>query len=147
MTDIVIQTKASGVAVNGLTDDPEITILRLDTDAVVVNAAAMSDQAAGGLYKFAFTTGLPGIKYSFTVDADPSVTGQVDDRNYFGAFDNEVRDLWNDHGLNPDVGEEKTITENTEGSDYDEAVTDADGPDIAKSVVKVGAVTTLNRAP
>lgn len=147
MTDIVIQTKLNGVAVNGLTDDPEITILRLDTDAAVVSGVAMSDQAAGGLYKFAFTAGVVGVKYSFSVDADPSVTGQVDDRYYVGAFDNEIRDLWNDHGLNPAAGEEKTITENTEGSDYDEAVTDSDGPDIAKSVVKAGTVTTLNRAP
>lgn len=145
MTDIVIQTKNGGVAVNGLTDDPEITILRLDTDAVVVNAAAMSDQGAGGLYKFSFTSGLPGIKYSFSVDADPNVTDQVDDRNYFGAFDNEVRDIWNDRGLNPT--QNKTIVENTAGIDYDEAVTDPDGPNIAKDTTKAGSTTTINRAP
>lgn len=145
MTEIVIQTKLNGVAVNGLTDDPEITILRLDTDAVVVNAAAMTDQGAGGLYRFSFTTGAAGLRYSFSVDADPNVTGQVDDRNYFGAFDNEIRDLWNDHGLNPT--QDKTITEVTADTDYDEAVTDPDGPDIAKDVTKAGAVTTIDRAP
>ena len=100
MTDIVIQTKSGGVAVNGLTDDPEITILRLDTDAVVVNAAAMSDQGVGGLYKFFFTP-LAGIQYSFSIDADPNATDQVDDRNYFGAIDNERTDLWRDRGLDP----------------------------------------------
>lgn len=145
MTDIVIQTTSGGVPVNGLADPPEITILRIDTDAAVVTASAMSDQAAGGLYKFAFTAGLPGIKYSFEVDADPNVTGQVDKRTYGGAFDNEIRDLWNDHGLNP--SDDKTITEVTEGEDYDEAVTDTGGPDIAKDVTKIGLVTTLNRAP
>ena len=145
MPNIVIQTKLAGVAVNGLADDPEITILRLDTDAVVVNAAAMTDQGAGGLYRFDFTTGLAGIEYSFSVDADPNATGQVDDRNYFGAFDNEKRDIWNARGLNPPAGAEKTITENTVGSDYDEAVTDPRGPDLDLSVVKAGAVTTIDR--
>ena len=144
MPQIVIQTKLNGVAVNGLTDDPEITILRLDTDAVVVNAAAMTDQGAGGLYRFDFSTGLAGIEYSFSVDADPNVTGQVDDRNYFGAFDNEQRDIWNDRGLNPTSS--KTITEVTVDADYDEAVTDAAGPDIAKDTTKAGAVTTIDRA-
>jgi hypothetical protein len=141
MTDIVIQTKSGGVAVNGLADPPEITILRLDTDAVIVNAATMSDQAAGGLYKFAFTP-VAGLQYSFSVDADPNVTGQVDDRNYFGAVDNEQNDIWNDRGLNPGVV--KTITEVTLGADYDEAV--AAPTAIAKDVTKVGAVTTIDRA-
>ena len=141
MTDIVIQTKSGGVAVNGLADPPEITILRLDTDAVIVNAAAMSDQAAGGLYKFVFTP-VAGLEYSFSVDADPNVTGQVDDRNYFGAIDNEQNDIWNDRGLNPSIV--KTITEVTLGTDYDEAV--AAPTAIAKDVTKVGAVTTIDRA-
>lgn len=141
MTDIVIQTKSGGVAVNGLADPPEITILRLDTDAVIVNAAAMSDQAAGGLYKFAFTP-VAGLQYSFSVDADPNTTDQVDDRNYFGAVDNERNDIWNDRGLNPSVV--KTITEVTLGEDYDEAV--AAPTAIAKDVTKVGAVTTIDRA-
>lgn len=142
MTDIVIQTKLSGVAVNGLTDPPEITILRLDTDAVIVNAAAMTDQGTGGLYKFLNFVPVAGINYSFSVDADPNVTGQVDDRNYFGGFDNEQNDIWNDRGLNPSVV--KTITENTVGEDYDEAV--AAPTAIAKDVTKVGAVTTIDRA-
>lgn len=89
MPDIVIQAKSGGIAVNGLTDPPEITILRLDTDAVVVAAAAMSDQAAGGLYKFAFEP-VAGINYSFSVDADPSSTGQTDDLFYSGAFNNGI---------------------------------------------------------
>lgn len=144
MTDIVAQMKSGGVAVNSLANVPEITIVRIDTDAVVVNAAAMTDQGVGGLYKFSFTSGLQGIKYSFSIDADPTSTGQVDDAFYSGAFDNEIRDIWNDRGLNPSA--DKTITENVEGSDYDEAVTDAEGPDIAKNVNKTGATTTLDRS-
>lgn len=143
MPNIVIQTKLSGVAVNGLADPPELTIVRLDTDAVVLNAQAMTDQAVGGLYRFDFTAGVRGIEYSFFVDADPNATGQVDDRYYFGSFDNEQRDIWNDRGLN-DAGS-KTITEVALGTDYDEAVTDARGPNIAKDVTKPGAVTTIDR--
>lgn len=145
MTDIVVQVTLNGVPVNGLTDDPEITIRRLDNDAAVVVSAAMSDQGGNGLYKFAYTAGVVGINYSFAIDADPNATGQVDVRTYGGSFDNEIRDLWNDHGLNPLSN--KTITEVTEGEDYDEAVTDAGGPNIAKDVTKAGAVTTLDRTP
>lgn len=143
MTDIVIQTKSSGVAVNGLTDPPEITILRLDTDAVVVNAAAMSDQAVGGLYKFAFTP-LRGVQYSFSVDADPNVTGQVDDRNYFGGFDNEQNDSWRDRGLDP--AQAKTVDDNgvADDEDIDEDVAaGVNDPAIHKDVITVGNVTTI----
>jgi len=143
MTDIVAQMTLAGVPVNGLTDDPEITIRRLDTDAAVVTSATMSDQGGNGLYKFAFTAGVLGVAYSFAIDADPSVTGQVDIRTLGGAFNNEVRDIWNDRGLNPAGA--KSITENVPGSDYDEAITDPGGPGIAKDVVKVGAVTTITR--
>lgn len=145
MTDIVIQTKLNGVIVNGLTDPPEITIFRVSDNNLEVNAAAMSDVTDGGLYKFSFTSHSPGEKFMFSVDADPSATGQTDDRFYSGVFDNEVRDIWNDRGLNP--AQSKTITEVTEGEDYDEAVTDAEGPNIAKDTTKVGAVTTIDRAP
>ena len=145
MTDIVIQTKSGGVAVNGLTDDPEITVLRLDTDAVVVNAAAMSDQGAGGLYKFDFTGAIAGIKYSFSVDADPNVTGQVDDRNYFGAFDTEINDVWRDQGLDPNNA--KTVDDNNIAGDVDidEDVAAGDGALIHKDVITVGDVTTITR--
>ena len=145
MTDIVIQTKLNGVAVNGLADPPEITVLRLDTDAVVVNAAAMSDQGAGGLYKFDFTLAVAGIKYSFSVDADPNVTGQVDDRYYFGAFDSEINDMWRDHGLDP--ANAKTVDDNNVpgDADIDEDVAAGSGPVIHKDVITAGDVTTITR--
>lgn len=144
MTQIVIQTKLNGVAVNGLTDDPEITIIRLDTDAVVVNAAAMTDQGAGGLYRFLFTPAR-GLEYSFSVDADPNVTGQVDDRNYFGAFDNEQADTWRDRGLDP--ANPKTVDDNgvADDADIDEDVAAGTGePAIHKDVLTVGNVTTIS---
>ncbi len=145
MTDIVIQTKSGGVAVNGLTDDPEITILRLDTDAVVVNAAAMTDQAVGGLYKFAFTP-VAGLQYSFFIDADPNATDQVDDRNYFGALDNEQNDQWRDRGLDP--ANPKTVDDNgvPDDEDIDEDVpAGTNDPLIHKDTVTVGNVTTITR--
>jgi hypothetical protein len=146
MTDIVIQTKSGGVAVNGLTDPPEITILRLDTDVAVVTGAAMSDQAAGGLYKFAFLP-IAGVHYSFSVDADPNVIDQVDDRSYFGAFNNESNDVWRDRGLDP--GTAKTVDDNgiADDADIDEDVAaDADSPAIHKDVLTAGNVTTVTRA-
>lgn len=145
MTDIVIQTKLMGVAVNGLTDPPEITIVRMDTDAVVVNAAAMTDQAVGGLYRFQFTP-VAGLNYSFSVDADPNVTGQVDDRNYFGGFDNELNDTWRDRGLDPAVP--KTIDDNNVPGDADideDVAAGTQSPLIHKDVITAGDVTTVTR--
>lgn len=143
MTQIVIQTKLNGVAVNGLADDPEITIVRLDTDAVVVNAAAMTDQGVGGLYRFLFTP-LRGIEYSFSIDADPNVNDQVDDRNYFGAFENEQNDTWRDRGLDP--GTPKTVDDNgvADDADIDEDIAAGTGePAIHKDVLTAGNVTTI----
>ena len=140
MTDIAVTLTLAGALQNGLTDDPEITITRLDTDADVVSGAAMSDTGANGKYKFAFTP-VAGLSYGFLIDADPSATGQVDVRYHDGAFDNELNDLWNDHGLNPSVN--KTITENTPDTDYDESV--ASPTSIDKSVTVAGSVTTIDR--
>ena len=141
MTDIAVRLTSSGAPVNGLTDDPEITIQRTDTGAAVVSGSAMTDRTTGGLYTFNFTP-VAGLNYSFIIDADPNVTGQVDTRYHEGAFDNEINDLWNDHGLNPSVN--KTITENTPDTDYDESV--AAPTSIDKSVTVAGAVTTIDRA-
>lgn len=141
MTDIAVRLTSSSVPVNGLTDDPEITIQRLDTGAAVVTDDAMTDSGVEGLYTYNFTP-VAGLNYSFIIDADPSVTGQVDKRFHDGSFDNEDNDLWNDHGLNPSVN--KTITENTPDTDYDEAV--AAPTSIDKSVTVAGSVTTINRS-
>ncbi len=145
MSQILVQTTLNDAPVNGLAQDPQISIIRTDTDAVVVNAVDMTDTGAFGFYKFDFTGGVAGVEYAASIDADPLASGQVDDRFFNTAFDYEITDLWNDHGLNPD--ENKTITENTANTDYDEAVSPTDAPDIDKSVVKSGSVTTLNRAP
>lgn len=141
----VVQITLNGLPVNGVTDDPEISIVRLSDDVEVVSDTAMLDTGARGLYKFNYSAGAPGERFAYAVDADPNATGQVDVRTLAGVMDNEIRDLWNDHGLNP--ASDKTIAEVTEGASYDEAVTDADGPNIAKDVDKAGATTTLDRSP
>lgn len=144
MTDIVIQTTLAGVAVNGLASAPEVTIRRLSDDVAVVSGSAMSDQGAGGLYKFAFVP-VAGLRYSFSVDADPSATGQVDNRNYAGAFDNEVNDMWRDQSLDP--ADSKTVDDNgvADDADIDEDVGAGSGPAIHKDVLTVGTVTTITR--
>jgi hypothetical protein len=146
MTDIVAQMTLAGVPVNGLADDPEITILRLDTDVAVVTSAAMVDQGGNGLYKFAFTAGVAGVAYSFAIDADPSVTGQVGIRTLGGAFNNEVRDIWRDRGLDPAAA--KTVDDNgvADDADIDEDVAAGSGPAIHKDVLTVGTATTVQRS-
>lgn len=142
MTTIVIQTTSGGVNVNGLAVVPEITIYRSDTNALVDNAS-MVDTGVGGLYKHVFV-GVAGLEYMYYVDADQIASGQVDNRIYGGVFDYELHDVWLDRGLNP--ADPKEIFENTEGSDYDESAADGvEGPDVDKSVVKVGATTTITR--
>ncbi len=144
MSQIVIQTTLNGTPVNGLANAPLIDIVELATDTLVVTAAAMTDVGVDGFYKFQFTGGAAGVEYAFSVDADPTASGQVDDRYFAHVFDYETRDIWNDRGLNP--SQSKTITENTVGADYDEAVTDPTAPDIAKDTTKAGSVTTIDRA-
>jgi len=88
MVDIVVNLTKNLAPVNGLTDDPEITIRRLDTGAAVVSAAAMTDQSSDGLYTYSFTA-VDGLNYSFLIDADPSVTSQVDNRYHNGSFNSD----------------------------------------------------------
>lgn len=67
---------------------------------------------------------------------DNSAGSTVDDSGLLQPI--RVSDVWQNEGLDPD--NPKTITEITEGADYDEDV-DA----IHKDVTRVGAVTTLDR--
>ena len=145
MSDVAVRVTASGLPVNGLTDDPEITINRVDTGAAVVSGSAMTDQGSGGLYTFNFTP-VAGLRYSFIIDADPNVTGQVDERYFDGAFDNEVNDMWRDQSLDPT--NPKTVDDNAipDDVDIDEDVAAGGGdPAIHKDVLTVGSVTTITR--
>lgn len=95
MARISVNLLASNVPVNGLLDDPEITIQRLDTLAEVVADTAMTDGVTRGLYEFNFAHD-PVLDYAFLIDADPQNTGQVDVRYWRGSFDGKLeqaRDL------------------------------------------------------
>lgn len=134
---------ASG-PVNGLPVDPEITVRRGDTGAIVAGPANMTDLGGGGFYRFVFTPTVAGLDYAADIDADPTVTGQVPNgkRYYAAAFDDQRDELWRDRGLDPN--NVKDTTENTPKTDYTEAVP-AGGAPISKRSVKVGAVTTTTR--
>ena len=145
MSDVAVRVTSSGAPVNGLADDPEITIERVDTGAAVVSGSAMTDQGANGLYTFNFTP-TAGLRYSFIIDADPNATGQVDERYFDGAFDNEVNDVWRDQGLDPTNA--KTVDDNgiPDDVDIDEDIAAGGGdPLIHKDVLTVGNVTTITR--
>lgn len=134
---------ASG-PVNGLADDPEITVRRGDTGAIVAGPANMTDLGGGGFYRFVFVPAIAALDYAADIDADPLVTGQVPNgkRYYAAAFDDQRDELWRDRGLDPN--NVKLTTENTPKTDYNEDVATGGAP-IAKRSVKVGAVTTTTR--
>lgn len=142
MTTIAINTTLAGVPVNALTTAPSITIRRMDTGVVVSGPTAMTDAGADGLYTTTFT-GVAGLEYSFLIDADPLVAGQVDVRYFNGTFDLQLTDLWRDSGLDP--SNSKTVNDNgiADNSDIDEDV--AGGVTIHKDVLTVGNVTTITR--
>ena len=89
--DIFATITAAGVPVNGLVDMPEIQITD-DTGAIVQAFVAMTDLGQDGKHLFAYTIPAVARSYTFLVDADPLVTGQVttSDRFYFGSFSGEA---------------------------------------------------------
>ena len=144
MTDIAFTATLAGAPVNGLTDDPEIRIRRLDTGALVVTDDAMTDVGADGLHTYSFAP-VAGLRYSFLIDADPNGSGQTDVRYFDGAFTNEINDLWRDNGLDP--SDPKTVDDNgvADDADIDEDVAAGSGPAIHKDVITAGTVTTITR--
>ena len=67
---------ALGAPLVAPTTAPQITIRRLDTDAVVVNAASMSE-VGGGEFKYDFSTIDVDVVYVASLDGDPLGAGQV----------------------------------------------------------------------
>ena len=100
MTDISVNVTDKSVPINGLTDDPEITIRRNDTGAIVAGPSAMTDRTADGLYTFNFVE-TAGIDYSFLIDADPLATKQVSkaERYYSGFLDGTLTSILEDTGI------------------------------------------------
>lgn len=88
MAEIAVHLLAANAPVNGLADDPEITIQDAAGTEVVADAA-MTDRGTRGLYTYTFAA-VAGTRYSFLIDADPNNTGQVDVRYWAAAFDSDV---------------------------------------------------------
>lgn len=142
MADIEITAyweSALGVPLTSPANAPTIRIRRLDTNALVVTDAAMTEVGDGN-YKYIFTPGVDGIDYVARGDGDPTAAGQVPAgiRYQTDSFNNKEEELWQNEGLDPNNS--KVIEEITEGSDYDEDVAG-----MHKDVTKVGTTTTIDR--
>lgn len=89
--DIFATIFAAGVPQNGLVDTPEVQVV--DDAATIVQAfVAMTDLVVDGKHVRAFVIPDVARSYTFIVDADPLVSGQVpaSDRFYFGSFAGEA---------------------------------------------------------
>lgn len=98
MVDIVVTATVNGVPTNGLTDDPEIQIIRADTGAIVQAFVAMTDLGLSGKYTFPFAPTVT-LDYAFLIDLDPLASGQVTlaERFFDGAFPGNI-DILADQG-------------------------------------------------
>ena len=75
MAEIVAHFTNNGVPLVSPTDAPTIRIRRIDTGALVVTDAAMTELGDGS-FRYTFTP-VTTLKYSIRADGDPNVTGQV----------------------------------------------------------------------
>jgi hypothetical protein len=91
MTELTAFVTNQGVPLVGPTDPPEIEVRRSDTQAIVQAFVAMVDQL-NGLWSRTFTIPVSTVAYTFQVDADPNVIGQVTTRERFlgGSFSGDV---------------------------------------------------------
>lgn len=76
MAELTAFVTAGAVPLVAPVDPPEVEVVRADTQVVVQAFAPMVDQG-NGMWTFAFAIPDPLVAYSFLVDADPLVTGQV----------------------------------------------------------------------
>lgn len=110
--------------------------------SIALTSNACAEIGTTGIYRFNnsnFTTPITTRTILVWQMTDTS-TGFTDE-GFVVAGDEtsgQTFEIWQDLGL--DVSQPKTITEITEGQDYDEDV-----DSIHKDVVKVGAVTTITR--
>lgn len=80
----------AGVPLTSPGDLPEIQIRRVDTQAIVQAFTAMTE-IGDGMYSFNFAPSAT-LDYTFTVDADPSVTGQASPRYFGGSISGPAND-------------------------------------------------------
>lgn len=121
---IRVTIASSAVPVNGLVDDPEITIRNAATGAVTQAATAMTDRGADGLYTFDYTFAkTDGDTFSFLIDADPNATTQVAaaDRYYDGALEVDLKEklLENRQVLNATTGKVELYSDDDTAIEYE----------------------------
>lgn len=109
---------AAGVPLTAPGEIPTIRIRRLDTQALEVTDAAMTE-VGDGLYVFSFAPAVDGIEYSVRADGDPTAVAQVPAavRYQAGQVDNKLAEIHMRFDLDP--AEQQTY--------------DNDGADIANS--------------
>ncbi|HDL85551.1 MAG TPA: hypothetical protein ENH11_04370 [Candidatus Acetothermia bacterium] len=106
---IKVTVTVNGIPTNGLVDAPEIVIRRTDTGAITQASTAMTDHGGDGLYVYEYSFALTdGLKFSFLIDTDPQVTGQVPtaERYFEGTFEHDFKEklLRNRQVLNSATG-------------------------------------------
>jgi len=93
---------APGVPLTAPGDVPTIRIRRLDTQALEVTDAAMTE-VGDGLYFYSFAPAVDGIEYSVRADGDPAATVQVPAavRYSYGQVDNKLAEMHIRFDLDP----------------------------------------------
>ena len=91
MSELTAFVTNKGVPLVAPTDPPEIEIRRNDTQAIVQASSAMTDQL-NGFWTFTFAIPDTTLRFTFQVDADPNVSGQVTGPERFqgGSFSGDV---------------------------------------------------------
>lgn len=83
-------------------DIPTIRIRRLDTQALEVTDAAMTE-VGDGVFLFSFAPAVDGIEYSVRADGDPNANDQVPNsiRYRYGQVDNKLAEIHVRQDLDP----------------------------------------------
>jgi hypothetical protein len=91
MAELTAFVTAGGVPLVAPTDPPEVEVVRNDTQAIVQAFVAMVDQG-NGMWAFTFAIPDTAVDYTFLVDGDPLVSGQVSNSERFqgGSFAGEL---------------------------------------------------------
>jgi len=113
MAELTAFMTSNGVPLIAPTDPPEIQIIRSDTQVVVQAFTAMADQG-NGMWSFTFAPSVV-LDYTFTVDGDPNVTGQVTTPERFrgGSFSGTIDLVGNLLNLDVAVSTRNAVTPNT----------------------------------
>lgn len=132
----------SGAPLTSPGDLPEIQIRRVDTQAIVQAFTAMTE-IGDGMYSFTFAPSAT-LEYTFTVDADPSTTGQAIPRYFGGSISGPADDaLLSDV---PDILTDTSTMEPIVSTNLDTTVSSRAAPgdamDLVAGAVDAAAIAT-----